>query len=128
LAALAPEARRQLNCLTEAYLDKFAQFSSNELTQVTNLAPQIPDEAFIFHGTYDDPELIQTEIEKAADLLIRIQLGLEEDIPVIIIFEYASQKYRVIDFATEQRKRQAHEWLKTFRQQSRQVIEYEINH
>ncbi len=109
-------------------LDRFNQFVSNELAQITHLAPQIPDQAFIFHGAYDDPELTQVEIKKAADLLVRIQLGVEEEAPVIIVFEYAPQQYRVIDFATEQRKRQAQEWLQTFRQQSQQAIEYEINH
>jgi hypothetical protein len=57
-----------------------------------------------------------------------MQLGVEEEAPVIIIFEYASQQYRVIDFATKQRKRQAQDWLQTFRQQSQQAVEYEINH
>jgi len=71
------------------------------------LAAQIPDQAFIFQGSYDDPTLTQAEIEKAADLLVRMQLGVEEEAPVIISFEYAPQQYQVVDFATEQRKRQA---------------------
>lgn len=88
-----------------------ARFLGNELAQVTSLAPQIPDGAFIFHGSYDDPTLTKAEIEKAADLLIRMQLGVEDEAPVIIIFEYAPQQYRVVDFATDQRKHQAQEWL-----------------
>jgi len=114
--------------LIDRGLDKFNQFLINELAQVSSLAAQIPDQAFIFQGSYDDPALTQAEIEKAADLLVRMQLGVEEEAPVIIIFEYAPQQYRAIDFATEQRKRQAQEWLQSFRQQSQQAIEYEINH
>jgi hypothetical protein len=57
---------------------------------------------------------------------MEMELGVEEESPVIILFEYAPPKYRVIDFATEQRKRQAQEWFGLFRQQSRQAIEYEI--
>lgn len=121
-------AKNEQTPLINRGLDRFTQFLSNELAQVTNLAPQIPDQAFIFHGAFDDPELTQAEVEKAADLLVRMQLGVEEESPVIIIFEHAPQQYRVIDFATEQRKRQAKEWLKTFRLQSQQAIEYEINH
>lgn len=109
-------------------LDKFNQFLGNELAHASNLADQIPDQAFIFQGSYDDPALTQAEIEKAADLLVRMQLGVEEEAPVIIIFEYAPQQYRVVDFATEQRKRQAQDWLKTFRQQSKRAVEHEINH
>ncbi|MCB0193677.1 MAG: hypothetical protein KDJ65_17145 [Anaerolineae bacterium] len=109
-------------------LDKFSHFLSNELAQVTNLAAEIPDQAYIFHGSYNDPALTEVEIEKAADLLVRMQLGVEEEAPVIIVFEYAPQQYRIVDFATDQRKRQAQEWLQSFRQQSRQAIDYEINH
>ena len=70
-------------------LDKFSHFLSNELAQVTNLAAEIPDQAYIFHGSYNDPALTEVEIEKAADLLVRMQLGVEEEAPVIILFEYA---------------------------------------
>lgn len=114
--------------LIDRGLDKFNQFLGNELAQVSNLAAQIPDQAFIFQGSYDDPALTKAEIEKAADLLVRMQLGVEEEALVIIIFEYAPQQYQVVDFATEQRKRQAQDWLKMFRQQSQQAVEHEINH
>ena len=120
--------KNKQNPLINRGLDKFSQFLSNELAQVTNLAPQIPDQAYIFHGSYDDPDLTQAEIEKAADLLVRMQLGVEAEAPVIIVFEYAHEQFQVIDFATEQRKRQAQEWLESFRQQSQQAVEYEINH
>jgi hypothetical protein len=109
-------------------LDKFSQFISNELAQVTNLAPQIPDQAYVFHGSYHDSELTQAEIEKATDLLVRMQLGVEDEAPVVIVLEYAPGQYRVIDFATEQRKSQAQAWLESFRQQSQQAIESELSH
>lgn len=109
-------------------IDKFSEFLSNELTQVTNLAPQIPDQAFVFHGSYDDPALTQAEIKKATDLLVRMELGVEEEAPIVIVFEYAQEAYRVIDFATEQRKHQAQSWLESFRVQSQRDIEHEISH
>ena len=120
-------AKNKQASLTDRGLDKFNQFLGSELAQASNLASQIPDQAFIFHGSYDDSALTQAEIEKAADLLVRMQLGVEEEAPVIIIFEYARQQYRVIDFATDQRKRQAQDWLNSFRQQSQHAIEYEVN-
>lgn len=107
-------------------LDQFSQFLSNELAQITDLAAQIPDQAYIFHGSNADPALTQAEIQKATDLLVRMQLGIEQEAPVFIVFEYAPQQYQAIDFATEQRKQQAQEWLESFRQQSQQAIEYEL--
>jgi hypothetical protein len=116
------------NILIERGIDSFRHFLSNELSQVTNLSSQIPDQAYIFHGSYEDPELTQAEVKKATDLLVRMQLGVEEEAPVVIVFEHAADQFRVIDFATDQRKHQAQTWLDSFRQQSQQAIEYEINH
>jgi hypothetical protein len=83
--------------LTDRGLDKFSQFLGNELAQVTNLAPQIPDKAYIFHGSYADPELTQAEVKKAADLLVRMELGETDKSPVVIVFEFAKEQYGVID-------------------------------
>lgn len=109
-------------------IDKFGQFLGNELAQITDLAPNIPDHAYIFHGSYNDPDLTLAEINNATDLLVRMQLGVEDELPVVIIFEYAQSKYRVIDFATDQRKHQAMAWLESFRQESHQAIKYELSH
>ena len=108
-------------------LDRLSDFLMGELEQLTNLASQIPDRAFIFMGSYNDPELTQAEITKASDLLIRMALEIEEEAPLMIIFEYAAAEYEVINFADEQRKQQVAEWIDAFRERSSQAVQVEIN-
>jgi hypothetical protein len=107
--------------------ERLAKFLSNELEQVTSLAPEIPDEATVFFGGYNDPELNQYQIKMAMEILISIILGTRENNPLRMVYEYAPGKFTVIDLASEERKQQARKLLVSFHEHSVQTIQTEMS-
>ena len=55
--------------LTSKNLDFLADFLNYEI-ETPHLAVQIPDEAEIFHGSYQDPDLTQTNLKRATRMLV----------------------------------------------------------
>lgn len=112
--------------VTEKNLDRLAYFLTSEIQQPT-LAAQIPEGAHIFHGSYADLELTQANVNMAAAMLIEMALGIYEEAPLIMLYEYQSGQQAVIDLATEERKRKAQGLVETFQEQSQQEVVVEIN-
>jgi hypothetical protein len=116
----------QTNSVTDKNLDRLTHFLMNEIEQ-SSLAAQIPNGAHLFHGAYDDMELTYANIKMATAMLIEMALGICEEAPLVMIFEYKSGQQTVIDLATEERKRKTQEILESFQMQSRQEMVSEIN-
>ena len=112
--------------MTDKNLDRLTHFLMNEIEQ-PSLAAQIPNGAHLFHGTYDDMELTYANIKMAAAMLIEMALGLCEEAPLTMVFEYKPGQHTVIDLSTEERKRRARGVLETFQEQSKQEMVTEIN-
>ncbi len=112
--------------VTEKNLDRMVYFLTSEIQQPT-LAAQIPNGAHIFHGSYADLELTRANVKMAAAMLIEMALGIYEEAPLIMLYEYKSGQQAVIDLATEERKRKAQGLVKTFQEQSQQEVVVEIN-
>lgn len=111
---------------TEKNLDRLADFLTNEMEHPA-LAAQIPDGAHIFHGTYEDIELTQANAKMAAAILMEMALGICEEAPLVMLFEYKPGQQTVIDLATEDRKRKAQRLVEAFQEQSQQEVVIEIN-
>ncbi|MDM8532699.1 hypothetical protein QUF63_16175 [Anaerolineales bacterium HSG25] len=108
-------------------MDRLNQFLLNELNGITNLASQIPDKARIYHGAYNDPELMKADTKMATHALITMLLGLETEVPLRMIYEYAPAKFTVIDMASEERKRQVRKLLISCHEQSIQTVQTEMS-
>lgn len=115
------------SALVSKRIEKLNQFLSNELNGTTSLASQIPDQARLYYGTYNDPELTKADMDMAINSLISILLGIEKEVPLRMIYEYAPGKFTVIDLASEERKRQVQKSLIFLHEQSLQTIQTEIN-
>ena len=112
--------------MTDKNLDRLTHFLMNEIEQ-PSLAAQIPNGAHIFHGTYDDMELTYANIKMAAAMLMEMALGICEEAPLVMIFEYKPGQQTTIDLSTEERKRKAQGVLEAFQEQSRQEMVSEID-
>lgn len=84
--------------LTDKNLDQLADFLNQELAHPT-LGSQIPDGAHIFHGSYNDKELTQENLNLATNLLLGMTLGYVEGAPLIMLFEYGHGKQTVVDLS-----------------------------
>lgn len=116
----------QTSSVTDKNLDRLTHFLMNEMEQ-PSLAVQIPNGAHIFHGTYDDMELTYANIRMATAMLIEMTLGLCEEAPLIMVFEYKPGQQTMIDLSTEERKHRARGLLEAFQEQSKQEMVTEIN-
>lgn len=112
--------------VTEKNLDRLAYFLTSEIQQPT-LATQIPEGAHIFHGSYADLELTQANVKMAAAMLIEMALGIYEEAPLIMLYEYQSGQQAVIDLGTDDKKHQALELIEAFQEQSQQEVAVKIN-
>jgi hypothetical protein len=119
-------AKSNQAAITDKNLERLTRLILSELEQ-PNLDEQIPDGAYIFHGAYNESELTQANIEMAANKLISMLIGRDEPAPLIMVFEYAPEQYRVIDLSNESRQRLAQSWLASFHQQAKAALELEIN-
>ena len=79
-------------------LDRLSDFLNLELENST-LASQIPDGAHIFHGSYNDANLTQDNLNLAARILLGMTLGYVEDAPLIMLFEYKHGKQTLLDLS-----------------------------
>lgn len=112
--------------VTEKNLNRLSNFLVDELEQ-PELADQIPSGAHIFHGSYDDMELTQANLNLAATILMGMSLGLREEAPLVMLFEHKPGHKTVINLSTEERKRKVHEFAETFQEQNKQELLAEIN-
>lgn len=119
-------AKHNRASVTDKNLDRLADFLTNELTQPA-LAAQIPNGAHIFHGAYNDLALTEANLNMSAVALMGMVLGLREEAPVVMLFESKSGQQRVINLATEERKRKIQKLAEIFQEQSQQEFLSEIN-
>jgi hypothetical protein len=112
--------------LTGKNLDRLAEFLNRELDHPT-LAVQIPSGAHIFHGSYDDTELTQSNLKLATNILLGMTLGYVEEAPLMMVFEYKPGQATVIDLSGEGFKREAKGVLETLYEQSQRKMAAKIN-
>jgi hypothetical protein len=110
--------------LTEKNLDLLAEFLTSELEGAT-LTAQIPNEAHIFHGSYNDSALTQANVELATRVSLGMALGYVEDAPLVMVFESKPGKHVVVDLSEELQK--ARTFIEVFQQQSQQNVADRIN-
>jgi len=112
--------------LTDKNLDRLADFLNREL-EGPGLAEQIPDGAYIFHGSYNDAALTQANLELASKIFLGMTLGYIEDAPVMMIFEYKAGKQTIIDLSSKAQKAKVQQFIEMFQEQSRQDITGKVN-
>ena len=112
--------------ITDKNLDLLADFLTRELEQ-PNLTEQIPDGAQIFHGSYNDTDLTQTNLKRAMRMLVGMALGFLEESPLMMIFEYRPGQQMVIDLSSEEQKREIDIFIEAFQAKSQQHIAVTIN-
>ena len=112
--------------LTNKNLDRLSNFLSQELDNPT-LSAQIPDGAHIFHGSYNDTDLTQENLNLAAKLLLGMTLGYVEDAPIVMVFEHKNGKLVLIDLSETLQKKQAHAFIGRFQKQSQKKMTAKIN-
>lgn len=112
--------------VTDKNLDRLANFLTSELAN-PELAGQIPSGAHIFHGAYNDMALTQANLKMATTMLIAMSLGLREQQPLVMLFEYEPDQQTIINLSTEERKRKAQAFAEMFQQQSQEELLMEIN-
>lgn len=113
------------NDLTDKNLDRLADFLNQELAQPT-LGLQIPDGAHIFHGSYNDKELTQGNLNLATKLLLGMTLGYVDEAPLVMVFEYGNGKQTVVDLSETIQKQYVQTFIGQFQQQSEQKMRAKI--
>jgi hypothetical protein len=112
--------------LTDENLDRLSDFLTQELDNPT-VSSQIPDGAHIFHGSYNDPDLTQENLNLAAKLLLGMTLGYVEDAPLMMVFEQKNGNRVLIDLSETLQKKQALAFIGRFQKQSQQKMTAKIN-
>lgn len=113
------------NSLTDKNLDRLADF----LQQVADnpaLGFQIPEGAHIFHGSYNDKELTQGNLNLATKLLLGMTLGYVDEAPLVMVFEYGNGKQTVVDLSETIQKQYVQTFIGQFQQQSEQKMRAKI--
>lgn len=114
------------NNLTDKNLDRLSDFLNQELANPT-LALQIPDGSHIFHGSYNDRDLTQGNLNLAAKLLLGMTLGYVEDAPLMMVFEHKNGKHVLIDLSEALQKKQAEAFIGRFQKESQKKMTAKIN-
>lgn len=112
--------------LTDKNLDRLSEFLNRELEQ-SILAPQIPNGAHLFYGSYNDSALTQANIQLVSKILIGMSLGYVEDAPLVMMFEYKPGKQTVIDLSDKMEKARARMFIEGFQKQSQHEMVVKIN-
>ncbi|MCA9919325.1 MAG: hypothetical protein KC445_15305 [Anaerolineales bacterium] len=112
--------------LMEKNLDRLSDFLNQELDHPT-LGTQIPNGAHIFHGSYNDKELTQGNLNLATKLLLGMTLGYVEDAPLVMLFEYEQGKQTVVDLSETIQKQYIQTFIGRFQQQSQKKMRAKIN-
>ena len=106
--------------LTDKNLDRFAEFLNHELER-PDLAEQIAEGTHVFHGSYSDTALTQSNLKLASKVLLGMTLGYVEEAPLVMVFEYKPDKHTVIDLSAET-KSKAQEFIQKFQEQNQQDV------
>lgn len=99
---------------TEKNLDRLAQFLADELTDPT-VSHQIADGAHLFHGSYNDLALTNTNLDLASEILLGMILGYVEPAPLTMVFERSTGETAVIDLSDEEQRSRAQAFVELFR-------------
>lgn len=112
--------------LTDKNMDRLSEFLNRELKQPI-LAPQIPNGAHLFYGSYNDSALTQANLQLVSKTLIGMSLGYVEDSPLVMMFEYKPGKQTVIDLSDEMEKARARKFIEGFQKQSQHEMVVKIS-
>ncbi|MDI6736864.1 MAG: hypothetical protein QME42_11865, partial [bacterium] len=82
------------------------------------LAPQIPNGAHLFYGSYNDSDLTQANLQLASKALIGMSLGYVENAPLVMMFENKHGQQTVIDLSDEMEKARVRAFIEGFQKQS----------
>jgi len=112
--------------LTGKNLDRLSTFLNRELENPT-FASQVPDGAHIFHGSYNDTDLTQENLNLAAKLLLGMTLGYVEDAPLMMVFEQKDGKHVLLNLSETLQKKQVRAFIGRFQKQSQKKMTAKIN-
>jgi hypothetical protein len=114
------------NNLTSKNLDRLTDFLNQELENPT-LSSQIPEGAHIFHGSYNDTDLTQGNLELATKILLGMTLGYVEEAPLIMLFEQEQGKQTLLDLSETLEKEQAQAFIGRFQKQNQKKMSAKID-
>lgn len=114
------------NNLTSKNLDRLSDFLNRELENPT-LASQIPAGAHLFHGSYRDTDLTQSNLHLATKILLGMTLGYVEEAPLMMVFEHKRGKQTLLDLSETLQKEQAQAFIGRFQKQSQKKMTAKIN-
>jgi hypothetical protein len=112
--------------LTGKNLDRLSTFLNRELENPT-FASQVPDGAHIFHGSYNDTDLTQGNLNLAAKLLLGMTLGYVEDAPLMMVFEQKDGEHVLLNLSETLQKKQVRAFIGRFQKQSQKKMTAKIN-
>ncbi|MBS1249363.1 MAG: hypothetical protein MAG431_00941 [Chloroflexi bacterium] len=112
--------------ITNKNLDRFSKFLTREIKKPA-LSDQIPSEAHIFHGAYNDANLTQANLEMATNIMLGMTLGYVKEAPLIMIFEHQPNQEMVINLSSESRKKSTQEYIHSIHIKNQLEFKNKIN-
>lgn len=107
--------------VTDKNLDRLAALLNREIEK-PDLAERIPDGAHIFHGSYNDSALTQSNLKLVSKILLGMTLGYVDEAPLVMVYEYKAGQQTVVDLSTTVQKGQVQKFIEFFQEQSRQNL------